>query len=397
MKIWRFLAPFVICMAIFLCNPSIASATDNQPDTSPIYVDALTDQDLSADMFYGTRVVIPEGTMYYASADNAGSGNYGIIGNRYTPMGSDLYIGGFAQLDTSDQLTEYRAYNPPYVPVADYWLNGVDDSLDWDHVWVLIFRDPDGERPLGWVPARTIAVTNGILGDDKTNAVFQNGVVIADNQIHDDEDLAPELIDSNLPDPGNMIEDRIIKNQDYSDTDSQTTDDPFISTREIAYAIEDYVENGNKVALLMDISASVSEYLTDIASYGAYVDKVNKADEIIAFGRNYKTISAEEYLTTNVNRSRTNLYAPLGEITDVSSYDRIIIITDTYHNVSTASIPQILDFTGKIIIVCTDQLDTVDTFVITEIEAAFDTTVYLCRLDNELDRIQALGALKHTS
>lgn len=398
MKVWKVFAPFVICMTIFLCNLSTATAAEISSSPEPIYVAALTDQDLSTNLFYGTRVVIPEGTKYYASADSAGSGNYGTIGNRYTPMGSDLYIGGFAQLDASDRLTEYRAYNPSYVPVADHWIDDASRSTDWDYTWVVIFRNPDGNRPLGWVPARAIATVNGILGDGKTNAAFKNGVIITDiTHIDDDEELAPDLVDSTLPDPGNMIEDRVIRNQDHPNTNDQTNDDPFISTREIAYAIEDYVENGNKVALLMDISASVSEYLTDISSYGAYIDKVNKADEIIAFGRDYKIISAEEYLTADINRGGTDIYTPLGNLTNVSSYDRIIIITDTYHNIFNASIPEISNFTGKIVIVCTGPLRSADVTVIENIETAFNTTTYLCRLSNELDRIQTIDALRRAS
>lgn len=399
MKVWKYFAAFIICLMVFVCNPCAALAADAPPDTKPVYVTAPSDQDLDLNMFYGTRVVLPEGTKYYASADGGGSGNYGVIGNRYTPMGTDLYIGGFSRLSDANRVTEYRAYDPPHIPVADHWADDVDNiSTDWDHTWVVIFRDPKGEKPLGWVPARSIAVTNGILGDNNSNAAFKNGVVITNTtSIGDNDDLAPDLIDSTLPDPGNAIEDRIIQERDLPNVYHDPKDDPFISTREIAYAIEDYVESGNKVALLMDISASVSEYLTDISSYGVYIDKVNKADKIIAFGRDYKIISAEEYLSAKVDRGGTDLYTPLCSLISTPSYDRVIIITDTYHNITEATIPEIPNFTGKIVVVCTDTLDTVNTNVITDIETAFGTTVYLCRLDNELDRIQTLSALEHAS
>lgn len=393
-KMKKYLAACILCLAAFICGSGTALATDAQPDAQPVYVTPPSDTTLDSTLCYGARVVIPEGTKYYASADGGGSGAYGVIGNRYTPMGTDLYVGGFARLDDSGQLLEYRAYNPPYTPVKDYWANNIDGSvLHWDNTQVVIFRDPEGEKPLGWVPARSIAVTNGILGDDKTNAAFKNGVIITD--IDDiDGQLEPDLIDSNLPDPGNAIEDNIILGQKRPDTGDLTTDDPFVSTREIAYAIEDYVEDGKKVALLMDASNSVTEYVADIASYGAYIEKVNKADEIIAFGWNYQIISAEDYLDAEVDRRGTDLYTPLGNLSDVSYYDRIIIITDTYHNILDATIPEIPEFVGKIVVVCTGPLNSVDTGVITGIEDAFHTTAYLCRLDNELDRIRALGTLK---
>ena len=335
----KYLAACILCLAAFVCGSGTALATDAQPDAQPVYVTPPSDTTLDSTLCYGARVVIPEGTKYYASADGGGS------------------------------------------------------VLHWDNTQVVIFRDPEGEKPLGWVPVRSIAVTNGILGDDKTNAAFKNGVIVTDVDDIDGQ-LEPDLIDSNLPDPGNAIEDNIVLGQKRPDTGDLTTDDPFVSTREIAYAIEDYVEDGKKVALLMDASNSVTEYVADIASYGAYIEKVNKADEIIAFGWNYQTISAEDYLDVEVDRRGTDLYTPLGNLSDVSYYDRIIIITDTYHNILDATIPEIPEFVGKIVVVCTGPLNSVDTGVITGIEDAFHTTAYLCRLDNELDRIRALGTLK---
>lgn len=394
-----------ICLAAFMCNPrSAAAVTSTSPDTAPIQVVAPTNEELSASMLYGTRVVIPEGTKYYASADNNGSGSYGIIGNRYTPMGTDLYVGGFSLLNNSGRLTTYRAYNPPYVPVTEYWQSHTNDDLDWDQIWLAIYLDPEGTTPIGWVQARSVAVINGILGDGKTNANFKNGVIITQgNDIitsRDDSTINPDpsMIDTVLPDPGNAIEDRIIQGQESQNHTDQTSGDPFVSTREIAYAIEDYVEGGQRVALLLDASASVSGYVSDISSYGTYVDKVNRADEIIAFGKDFKFISAENYLSSGVNANRTDIYTPLTNLTDVSSYDRIIIVTDTYHNVPAAITTKVSDFKGKIVIVCTnDSLRLVEKFVIADIENAFGTTVYLCRLDNELDRIQAISTTKSTS
>ena len=78
---------------------------------------------------------------------------------------------------------------------------------------------------------------------------------------------------------------------------------------------------------------------------------------------------------------------------EISDYDRIIIVTDTYHNVDGTSVKSQSGFTGKIVIVCTRGLDEIWRPTVQDIEGAFSTTVYLCRLNNELDRIRALEIL----
>lgn len=368
----------------------------------PVEVEEITDDDLDTSMLYGTRVVVMEGAKYYASADEFGSGPYGTIGNQYTPLGTDIYVGGFARLNERGILEEYRGYNPRNVPVSNYWQDDAND-MPWDQIWVEIFLDPDGDFPIGWVPVRSIVVLNGILGDGRTNAVFQNGVKVVPKEdlepsfeVADFDDLQPEVIDDVLPDPGNMIEDRVIHDQDAKDADLEDSgedDDPFISTREIAYAIEDYAEDGEKVALFLDASGSVSKYMSDIADYGGYVDKVNRADAIVAFACRYKLIAAEDYLEVDVDSSATDIYLPINSLADIASYDRIIIVTDTEHNVDYSVLNKRFGFRGKIVVVCTYELRYIQQSTIQEIEEAFNTKVYLCRLDNELDRIRAIEEL----
>ena len=397
-------------------NATVSTGTDEDAallpvDMLPVEVVALDDEDLDLGMLYGARVVIPEGTRYYASADGRGSGTYGVMGGRYAPMGADYYVGGFSNLDENNHPNPWRAYNPEDVPVAEDWPGKTEAS--WDDIWVVIYRDPKHERPLGWLSARSIVVVNGILGDGKSNEAYRNGVVVVEKDVMDDgnskkpddidpelimdalddpSNMDPEVIDKILPDPGNAIEDRVIGGQDNQAT-SSSSNDPFISTREIAYAIEDYVDNGDKVALLMDASGSVSEYMSDIASYGAYVDKVNKADTIMTFAKMCVTISAEDYLITYVDSSGTNIYGALNNLQNVNEYDRIILVTDTEHNTGTWAVDDVSEFNGKIVIVCPNSLNMVDKYVIQEIERAFDTTTYLCRLNNQLDQIQVLEAL----
>ena len=93
--------------------------------------------------------------------------------------------------------------------------------------------------------------------------------------------------------------------------------------------------------------------------------------------------------------SATNIYAAINSLEDASSYDRIIVVTDTEHNVWRAIMEVQSGFAGKIVVVCTDGLNNIQRSTIHDIEKAFDTMVYLCRLDNELDRIQTLEALQH--
>jgi len=368
----------------------------------PVAVEELTEEDFDT-LVYGTRVVVQEGTNYYASAYKFGSGPHGTIGNRYTPLGTDLYVGGFSRLDKDGTLKQHRGYNPEDVPVAHSWQTGAADMM-WDEVWLELFLDPAHESPIGWVPARSVVVLNGILGDGGSNKRFEVGICIVPKADDSEasasvpaDDLSPEVIDNALPDPGNMIEDRIIHDQDVQkdNDDRDDSGEPFISTREIAYAIEDYADNGDRVALLLDASGSVSDHMSDIADYGEYVDKVNKAEVILAFGRNYKKIRSEEYLDVDVDGGATDIYGPINSLSDASTYDRIIIVTDTRHNVDYVTLATQTGFKGKIVIVCTNGVDQARESTIADIEDAFGTAVYLCRLDNELDRLRAMGTLTH--
>lgn len=91
----------------------------------PVRVSLLKDEELEA-MVYGMRVVIAEGTEYYASADEGGSGSKGVIGNRWTPLGTDLYTGGFARLDEDNRASGHRGYDPQDVPIVIMSLIGLE-------------------------------------------------------------------------------------------------------------------------------------------------------------------------------------------------------------------------------------------------------------------------------
>lgn len=373
----------ILCCLVFVCIFGAETAMAAQP---PVEIEEITYEDLTASLVYGSRVVIRKDTRYYASADMAGSGPSGTIGNQYTPMGCDIYVGGFATLGKDNWLKTYRGYEPKDVPVSKHWKSKAS-SVFWDQTWVEIFVDSD-ESVMGWVPARSIVALNGILGDGNSNKKFRHGIKIVpkkeDSDSADPEEKLPaEMIDRLLPDPGNAIEDRIINKKD----DGEDSDD-FISTREIAYSIEDYEEAGETVALLMDASGSVSDYILDIADYGEYANKANKAKMIAVFATTFQKIRVEDYLHTEVDGSSTNIYKPLNELTDIVTYDRIIIVTDTWHNTWETLKPK-EGFAGKIVIVCPEPR-AAHPDVIKEIEEAFGTKVYLCRLDNEIDRMKAL-------
>lgn len=388
MKVLKRMLCFVgVLTLVWFWNADVAMA-----EQSPVEVAPLTDVELET-IVYGTRVVVKEGTEYYASAYGFGSGPHGTIGNRYTKLGTNIYVGGFALLNEDGELVAYKGYNPKDVPVSTTWQTDVTDA-SWDLVWAEIFLDPNHDSPIAWIPARSIVVINGIVGDGGSNECFSGGVRVVpkddDFDISEIDELQPEIIDTVLPDPGNMIEDRVIANQDMPDDTSD--EDAFISTREIAYAIEDYAESGGRVALLLDASGSVADYMSEIADYGKYVDKVNRAETIIVFAKWFEVIAVEDYFDTNVGGT-TDIYAPLNSL-DVTNYDRIIIATDTWHNEFTY-LKQQSDFIGKIVVVCPDEeYDFISTSVIEDMEKAYGTTVYLCRLDNELDRARALEVLE---
>ena len=377
MKVWR----RIWCLMVVLIGVGLWSAVAVAAEP----VSRIRDEDLSS-LRYGARIVINEGTTYYASADMNGSGNTGKIGNQYTPMGTDLYVGGFALLNEAGRLQDYDCYNPKDVPVADDLVT--DDSFDWGRVWIGFFLSPEDKVPTGWVPARSIVVLNGLLGDGGSNERFKNGIM--DVEMDDSEDLDPEIIDNLLPDPGNVIEDKVIGDRgEQEDDDSDDLGMVPISTREIAYAIEDYADSGEKVALLLDASGSVIEHMSDIADYGVYVDKVNKADVVITFGSTFAAIAVEDYMYTDVGGT-TDIYTPLNSLLDIESYDRIILVTDTQHNEDTM-LQERDEFAGKMVIVLVG--DMVDIYTRDDIEQAFNTTIYWCRLDNELERMRAMEAL----
>lgn len=424
MRIWKKTAMCLLGMLIMLATfGGVTLAAEATEDAGmPIEVAPLTDEDLELSLKYGTRIVIPEGTEYYASADGFGSGASGMIGSRYTPLGVDAYVSGFALLDAEGSIVDYRSYIPGMIPIAEIW-QGITDEIVWERVWISFFVDADSYNMVevastGWLPVRSIAVINGVMGDGGSNEDYRSGVRInpelkenappeSDNlgaektefELPNVEDtdleggLEPEVIDTVLPDPGNMFEYRVIPGQDAPDDASEDT--AFISTREIAYAIEDYSENGERVALLLDGSASVKNYMSAIADYGEYVDKVNKADIIIAFGGDFLVIQAEDYLDAKLNRKRTDIFTPLSSLPDISDYDRIIIVTDTYHNTYAQINSEACEgFEGKIIIVSPIDLNEIEQATIREIEEAFATKVYLCLLNNELDRLKALELIK---
>lgn len=389
MKVMKMM--IVLCCLVFACIFGAETAIAAQP---PVEVEEITYEDLAASLAYGSRVVIRKDTKYYASADMAGSGPYGKIDNQYTPMGADIYVGGFAILDKDGRLKTYRGYEPRDVPVSERWKSKANSAF-WDRTWVEIFVDSD-ESAMGWVPTRSIVALNGILGDGNSNKRFRHGIKVVpkkeDPEVppNTEKELPAEAIDHLLPDPGNAIEDRIIRKKDNGeDVDGS------ISTRDIAYSVEDYEEAGETVALLMDGSGSVSDYMADISDYGEYANKANKAKVVAAFANAFQIIKVEDYLGAEVDSSATNIYKPLNQLPDISSYDRIIIVTDTWHNTSEILEPR-EGFAGKLVVVCPEPR-AADYDVIADIEEAFGTKVYLCQLDNEIDRMKALEQLDSNS
>lgn len=85
----------------------------------------------------------------------------------------------------------------------------------------------------------------------------------------------------------------------------------------------------------------------------------------------------------------------MNQLPDISSYDRIIIVTDTWHNTLEILEPK-EGFAGKLVVVCPEPR-AADYDVIADIEEAFGTKVYLCQLDNEIDRMKALERLDSNS
>lgn len=416
-----------------LTTPDASIARHNASShPAPAEVPPVTNQDRNG-LIYGQRIYLAPGTKYWSSPDHGGIQPYGTIGNRYTPIGCDIYISGFSLSDQTERLGKFRAYRPSQVPVGEEHLDGIADKL-WDYAWVSFYVDDQTENIIGWVPASAIQVINGVQGDSGSNARFANGITIITpddvarvpelESSSDSSDLGskptpeeytlerPEILDDRydpqaedldiiLGDPGNMLEDRVIADRDRlepksegedSDNLSDSVSDPWISTREIAYAIEDYAENGERVALLLDASSSVESYMTEIAEYARYAEQVNKADTILVFAETFQKISVEEYSTTDVGET-TNIFEPLNSLS-AADYDRIIIVTDSYHNTESARLVAQSDFTGKIIVVSPLSLRRIFKSTIKTIDEAWQTETYLCLLDNELDRLRFREAVQ---
>lgn len=103
MKVLKRVLCFVgVLTLVWFWNADVAMA--EQP---PVEVAPLTDAELET-IVYGTRIVVKEGTEYYASAYGFGSGPHGTIGNRYTKLGVNIYVGGFALLDEDGELVAYK-------------------------------------------------------------------------------------------------------------------------------------------------------------------------------------------------------------------------------------------------------------------------------------------------
>lgn len=246
------------------------AAPNLQPTTSQD--DLETDFDWHHTLF-GEEVSVPDGVVYYASADLSGSGPRNCTGeeNIYT-AGKHFYIGGFAVVGEDDRLLSYECYLGNQITPGQFAPPFCSEPETGAAIWIHLYTETTDDGSLGWILASQAQPV-----DCRDNSDPSESVTVSD----------------------------------------------------IAETVEELSREGT-VALLLDASGSVSDYSAEIASYATQVDR---AEEIIIFADLAKQISASNYNDEQYNvGGGTDIYGALNSLSAETVFDEVIIVTDTHHN-----------------------------------------------------------------
>lgn len=263
------------------------------------------------DVKLNALVKVEDGTVYYESADQAGSGKNARTVNIYTS--DKLYIGGYAILSQDSRLVSYEAYLRDDAKKQKDWKTEPKPE-DLEQLWVHLYSKGFNEGSIGWVSIKNVHI---IPSEPEIGIAH----------------TLPMPTPQPIPQPAATTLPQIPIPPETPDRTPATTG----SIEAVAQAIEEASENG-KVALLLDASGSVSKWSEEIASYAKDMD----VDTTIIFGYRAIEISPDEYTEKQWDtgcasvidfffRSPTNIPLALNSLPD-EAYDNVIIVTDTYNN-----------------------------------------------------------------
>lgn len=159
MKLWKIKVAKLVCVAAILgalvmtthaqdessdaCDTKAESATATDPVNTLLAVDLAT-------LRYGDQLFLPRQAVYFASADGGGTGTMGCIGSRFAP--EEIYLGGFAVLDSRRQLRQFEYVDPTAVVTGQaapaFFCLAQPDEQRWVH---LFEKTPTGNADLGWI------------------------------------------------------------------------------------------------------------------------------------------------------------------------------------------------------------------------------------------------------
>lgn len=101
-------------------------------------------------LMFGQEVEARNGAVYYESADQAGSGRQGTSNNIYTEQ---LYIAGFAQVDSSGNLVNWLCYDREDVPVGSLAPSFTASCRLYGELYIATYTNGFTTGHVGWYSA----------------------------------------------------------------------------------------------------------------------------------------------------------------------------------------------------------------------------------------------------
>lgn len=374
MKRFYRLCQILACIGLTICALTISAAAadlttppnPNSTTSSPQAPQSPTTTPLGqafAQLMFGQEVHARDGATYFESADQAGSGRQGTSNNIYTEQ---LYIAGFAQVDTSGDLVDWLCYDRDNVPVGSLAPSFTVDCHHSSELYIATYTNGFTTGSVGWFNADDLDWQLGSLeyADPRKDPMSDPGLPIGsgynDSSIHYYDPESPTAFDSSD-----------VNAPKLSDLGEQ------ITPAEVVQAIETTSTQGEKIALVLDASGSVSKYSAAIASYA---DQVDNAECIITFAGNALAIEAGEYFEASYSLyGGTDIYSALNLIPE-ESFDRVLLVTDTEHNDLWSNLNPRTDI-GAVTILNPTNID--EQFVLQTIEDEWGITPSISRLHSD--------------